>query len=157
MFRNVALKLLLNAWIPVLLLMGLIYLLSAQPKYAPPAPTTDVYYSGFIPVFPGMWELIIKKGEHMLIFGLLALLNIRALVLLKTPLKAAHYGAVLLTLAYAFSDELHQQFIFGRTASLRDVGFDLLGAVLAVFVVWQARDLWQRQRRLSERSRLPLV
>jgi len=32
---------------------------------------------------------------------------------------------------YALSDEWHQSFVLGRTSTIRDVGFDFLGMVLA--------------------------
>ena len=36
---------------------------------------------------------------------------------------------------HAVADELHQSFVPGRDASLRDIGFDLLGASTAVFLL----------------------
>ncbi len=40
-----------------------------------------------------------------------------------------------LTALYALSDELHQAFTTGRSASLVDVGIDAVGAVLAVAAI----------------------
>jgi len=46
--------------------------------------------------------------------------------------------AVLLCLLYAASDEWHQSFVPGRTASLYDVGVDGIGALAAsVFYLWR--------------------
>jgi len=39
--------------------------------------------------------------------------------------------ALLLTVVYAGSDELHQAFVPSREASLADFGFDILGALVA--------------------------
>lgn len=140
MLKNKKLRLLLNAWFPVILLMGAIYFLSAQPKHPSATPTDEIYYSGFIPVFPGIWEFIIKKGAHLLAFGVLALLNLRALSLLHVPTPSVYYSAILLTLVYACFDEFHQGFVVGRYASIRDIGIDTLGATIALLIVWQWRN-----------------
>jgi VanZ family protein len=151
MFRSAILKAFIHAWIPVILLMGTIYVLSAQPKFAPPAPTTDVYFSGVIPVFPGSWDTLIKKTEHMLIYGLLALLNLRALMLLKVPIQTAYYAALVLTLTFALTDELHQRFVMGRSASGTDIVIDFFGALIALLAARQLYNLRQTQHSVSMR------
>jgi len=54
--------------------------------------------------------------------------------------------ALIVTAAYAASDELHQVFVAARDASLADFGFDLLGAALAAVALEGARRsaLWRR-------------
>ena len=42
---------------------------------------------------------------------------------------------MLICLAYAVSDELHQTFVDGRSGEVRDVCFDLCGALIAYLVV----------------------
>jgi VanZ family protein len=153
MLKSTAIKPIVNAWMPVVLLMSTIYFLSAQPKFAPPEPTNDIYFSGIIPIFPGSWDFIIKKIEHMLIYGALALLNLRALVTMKIPLQSAYYGALALTMSFALTDEFHQRFIAGRSASLRDVGIDFLGAVIAIMAVRRLAHLWRDQRPVPVRQR----
>lgn len=37
-----------------------------------------------------------------------------------------------LCFAYALSDELHQSFVPGRTATVRDIGYDSLGMTIAL-------------------------
>jgi len=84
-----------------------------------------------IPNF-GLWDLIIKKGAHMLGYGLLAL--------------AFWYGLcfdedrwwlpLLLAVLYAITDEVHQSFVPGRNASWVDAFvIDGSGAVLLVIAV----------------------
>ncbi len=120
------------AWLPVLAMMLLLFVLSAQPKYSAPAAAT-VYFSGAIPIFPGIWETVIKKGAHLMLFGILALLNRRALLMGQVPSRQAILGAIVLTVLYAFTDELHQQTVVGRSASLNDIGLDFVGASISVF------------------------
>jgi VanZ family protein len=42
---------------------------------------------------------------------------------------------ILLSLAYAISDEFHQMFVVGRFATVKDVLVDLIGSLLSLFVV----------------------
>lgn len=51
--------------------------------------------------------------------------------------------AVVIAGVYAASDEFHQIFVSGRTASVHDVMIDICGATLAQIVIW----LWLRPRR----------
>jgi VanZ family protein len=51
--------------------------------------------------------------------------------------------AVALATAYAVTDELHQRFVLGRSATANDVVIDMLGAVSAQI----ASALWWRSRR----------
>lgn len=75
----------LRRWLPLLLWMLLIFVVSGQPKSA-------------IADF-GVWDLVVKKGAHVLAYALLAVLAGRAL-------PRPGY-AILWSLAYAVSDELH--------------------------------------------------
>ena len=59
-------------------------------------------------------------------------------------------GAFVLSLLYAISDELHQTFVPGRSGRLTDVGFDSLGALLALGLVWWFSN--QRWARVSDRA-----
>jgi VanZ family protein len=47
--------------------------------------------------------------------------------------------ALLLAVLYAASDEFHQSFVPGRTASLRDVLLDTCGAGFGLAALWAAR------------------
>ena len=44
--------------------------------------------------------------------------------------------AVLLTVAYGLTDEVHQSFVPGRTPELRDLAADALGAAAGAGLVW---------------------
>ncbi|GAB4570824.1 MAG: hypothetical protein Kow0077_05910 [Anaerolineae bacterium] len=129
--------------------MFLIYVASAQPKLEPGSPSFfGISFSGLLPIFPGFWEFAIKKGAHLVIFGVLAALIMRALLRSNLSLSGAIVGALAMTLCYAALDELHQSFVPGRQATLRDVGIDLLGA--ALFVAGFASRLQPRLQQFSQ-------
>jgi len=99
---------------PPLVLMAVIFLLSAQPDLD----------SGLA------WDLPLRKLAHMAEFGLLWLLWWRAL----------GYGdpraSIAITLVYAASDELHQSFVEGRVGSPVDFCIDAAGVGIAGLAVW---------------------
>jgi VanZ family protein len=106
----------LSRFAPPLLLMGVIFLLSAQPDLN----------SGL-----GTWDTILRKLAHMAEFGLLWWLWWRALGFRRAPL------AVAITLAYAAADELHQTFVPGRSGSVADWAIDAAGVGLAGALAWR--------------------
>ena len=107
---------------PPVVLMAIIFALSAQPDLN----------SGL-----GTWDTVLRKIAHMTEFGLLWWLWWRAL-------GFGHPApAVLVTLAYAASDEIHQSFVDGRHGSPWDFAIDALGVGLAGLVV----VLWARRSR----------
>ena len=104
----------LSRFAPPLVLMGLIFYFSAQPDLG----------TGL-----GVWDTILRKLAHMAEYGLLWFLWWRALRYSKPAL------AVLITIAYAITDELHQSFVEGRHGVWTDVAIDALGVGLAGLVV----------------------
>lgn len=126
------------AWLPVLALMVLIFVFSAQPKTAPPE-GDEVYFSGVMPIFTvGHWDVIIKKSSHVLGYGLLALLLLRALWHsgMRAPRSVAVF-ALLGTALYALTDEWHQSFVPGRHASAVDIGIDTASAAIVCVIGWR--------------------
>ncbi len=102
-------------WAPAVLLMAAIFLFSARP-------------STQLPDF-GVWDSVVKKGGHMLGYGLLALAYWWGLEL-EPGRRWLAWG---LAICYAITDEFHQSFVPGRHASAIDVFvFDDLGAVLGL-------------------------
>jgi VanZ family protein len=85
-------------------------------------------------------DTIVKKGGHMVGYGLLALSYWHGLGrdLQKRPL------AWLFTLLYAMTDEFHQSFVAGRHPSIWDVFiFDNLGALISFWLT----GLYLKQKR----------
>ena len=97
--------------------MLVIFLFSAQP-------------SSNLPDFDRL-DRVVKKGGHVLGYALLAIAYWRGLQFRTDRRWIAWLCAVL----YAMSDELHQSFVPGRSASVWDVVvFDNLGALLGVWL-----------------------
>ena len=125
------------AWLPAVAWAGLIFVSSAQPS---------------ITFAPEPWlDFVVRKSGHMGVFGILALLLWRALTSTATW-RWPWAWALGLTVAYAIIDEVHQGFA-GREATLRDVGFDAAGAVIAVAVLVIVRAV--RLRRARRRPSSP--
>jgi VanZ family protein len=83
-------------------------------------------------------ELIAVAG-HLVSYGLLAVLILWALPERGRWSRRRYLLAVLLATLYGISDELHQSFVPGRSATPFDVAIDALGATLAVCLAvgWQ--------------------
>ena len=110
-------------WLPMLLWMGLIFALSSRSNL-PSLPNKTV-------------DFTIKKAGHITEYGVLAFLLWRAISKEKGWLALPSFGgAFVLSCLYAMSDEFHQTFVPGRSSRLTDVGFDALGALLVLGLVW---------------------
>ncbi len=109
----------LDRWLPPLVLMALIFALSAQPDLS----------SGL-----GTIDLIGRKIVHAAEYALLCFLWWRALRTLL-PHARAVLLAFAITVAYACTDELHQTFVEGRHGSPVDVGIDAVGAAAAALAI----------------------
>lgn len=139
----------IRRWLPSISIMVTIFAFSSIPSYE-------------MPNFA--WaDTLVKKGGHMLGYGLLALAYLWGLPAAcpactclpaqacaitgggqaweRSDPKGSAVAAWLLALLYACSDEFHQIFVAGRHASLLDVGIDAIGAAIAL-AVWA----WFRKR-----------
>jgi len=106
----------LSLWLPVVLWAALIFTLSSIPSLS----------SGL-----GFWDLILRKLAHAGEYALLSALLLRSL--------ARPWPALVIAVAFAGSDELHQHFVRGRAGSPRDIAIDAAGAAvgLIVFAHWR--------------------
>ena len=77
-------------------------------------------------VNPALLELLLRKGAHMAEYAVLFLLLFRALRL--SGVRRPGLTALLLSAAYAATDEFHQMFSEGRGPSPLDVLIDTAGA-----------------------------
>jgi VanZ family protein len=108
-------------WVAVLLWAGLIFGLSAVPDLG----------TGL-----GTWDLILRKIAHFCEYAVLGFLLLQA--------TGRESLAFVLGALYAASDELHQQFVPGRHAAVRDVVIDAAGVLAGVLAArrirtWTAR------------------
>ena len=113
----------LDLWLPPLLLMGVIFALSAQPSLD----------SGL-----GWIDHVGRKLIHFSEYALLCFLWWRPLARLTSPRRAALL-AFLITSAYAATDELHQTFIEGRHGTPVDWLIDSAGAAAAALKLGSRR------------------
>ena len=109
-------------WFPVVLWAGLIFGLSAIPDLG----------TGL-----GTWDLALRKIAHFCEYAILGALLLRAL---GRPAVAVAAGIV-----YAATDELHQHFVAGRHAALRDVAIDAAGVLAGVVLLLQSKA-WSARR-----------
>jgi VanZ family protein len=108
---------------PPLVLMAVIYVLSAQPDLN----------SGLGPV-----DFALRKVVHMAEYGLLWFLWLRALDGDRPLLAAA------ITIAYAGTDEWHQTFVEGRHGTPIDVVIDAAGVLITARLLRARRPLRAR-------------
>ena len=78
---------------------------------------------------------IIRKGAHLSIYTLVGIFIMSFISTYKIHLKYKFLISILVGLVYASSDEIHQSFIPGRTASIIDVGIDTSGVLLGIILV----------------------
>jgi VanZ family protein len=73
----------------------------------------------------------------MLVYGILYFLVWRGIAIIKNHRNTAqtYVLALLITMLYAISDELHQSHVSGRHATPFDVGFDTIGAVFSLLLI----------------------
>ena len=114
----------LGRWYPTLLIMAAIFAFSSRP-------------SDDLPNFH-LFDYFVKKGGHMIGYGLLALSYLYAF---NRRDNKSFFLAWLLAVSYAFTDEYHQSFIASRHPSIWDVVlFDNFGAILALFFAsWRSK------------------
>jgi VanZ family protein len=112
-------------WGPAILIMAAIFMASATPL-------SD------LPRF-GRWDVVVKKGGHMIGYALLACAYLHALDGHRHAARFHVLTAAFLALLYAASDEFHQRFIPGRTASFHDVLVDLTGVAIGLALMTRDR------------------
>lgn len=110
---------------------GLIFALSSLPDYrTDAAPLT---------------ETLSRKAAHLIEYGVLAWLVLRALAASAVRRRNAVIIAFLLCAVFAASDEWHQTFVPGRYGKVRDVALDALGAALALSVFTRRSALFPKE------------
>jgi VanZ family protein len=78
---------------------------------------------------------VVRKSAHFMEYALLAVLWFRALAWGPPSRVAARWLALCVCLTCAVVDETHQTFVPNRTASVRDIAIDGMGAAVALAVV----------------------
>ena len=79
-------------------------------------------------------ELVIRKAAHMTEYAILFLISYLAMVKISMS-QSRFYNrsiAVLISLLYACSDEMHQLLVPGRSGKMIDVGIDMAGVLIVL-------------------------
>jgi VanZ family protein len=82
-------------------------------------------------------HFLVRKLAHVgayFVFALLLDRGFRSATTVSTPARLV--AAFAIAAAYSLTDEAHQSFVRGRTATIGDCGFDGLGAALASLFLW---------------------
>ena len=107
----------IKRWLPAVLMMVVIFGFSS---------ITGTQMPNF-----GLWDLIVKKGAHVLGYVLLAL----SLWYAQGFDRRRAWLALVLAILYAISDEFHQSFVAGRHPSWVDaLVIDGCGAAFGLFM-----------------------
>lgn len=95
--------------------------------------------SGIVPQVSRLYwpNFAFMKTAHTFFFGILAAFLYRSLRSEGISRKKAAIWAVVITFFYGASDELHQFYTQGREARLRDIGFDTIGGIVAVGIIYR--------------------
>ena len=105
-------------WLPALIIMGIIFLVSGTPSHK-------------LPNF-GSMETNVEMAGHLLGYALLS----RAFLFgLNNRDWKSLCTAAILAMLYGVSDEIHQSFVPGRVASIADLGIDLVGILLSLLTI----------------------
>lgn len=105
-------------WLPFLLYALLVFYLSSVPVLLGP---------DFVPEF--RWQ---DKLFHVFEFFLFAFLALRLLLFYKV--KKAYLFAIVVSVLYGVTDEIHQLFVAGRVFSFLDMLANFIGSLFVVFL-----------------------
>lgn len=131
------------SWILVILLMFIIFYFSHQASFISSGTSSgltrklfDLFGLGEYLLFDPFHGLI-RKIAHFIIYFILGLLVYNALYFTfkKDYIEILLY-TILIVMIYAFSDEIHQLFIIGRSGELRDVFIDTSGGSIGGLIYY---------------------
>lgn len=142
--------------IPVILWMAFIFYMSSRTGEGSSAvsnPITDFIVDLFqrargdtAPVvdrMKGVVEVIVRKGAHMTEYGILVALLVLAVKKAGGNISAGwiYVWSVVITFAYACSDEIHQLFVADRAGRGTDVLIDMCGATVALLIIHAMKNV----------------
>ncbi len=141
-----------NYWyiIPVIIWMAFIFYMSSRTGEGSSAvsnPITDFIVSLFqkvrsdtapgVDAMKGVVEVMVRKGAHMTEYGILVALLVLAVKNASSNISSVmtNVWAVVITFAYACSDEIHQLFVADRAGRGIDVFIDMCGAAVMLLIM----------------------
>ncbi|HUH64732.1 MAG TPA: VanZ family protein [Terracidiphilus sp.] len=147
----------LSAWLPVLVAI-LLVAIESTPAFGSDrtsGPLRQLWEWLFGAVSDHAWHILhalIRKSGHFTGFGLVGLTWFRAwrMTLAGASFLRVEILAMIGTALVASADEYHQSFLPNRTASLRDVLLDCVGALVTIAVAHQVLKRRVSMRRLDK-------
>lgn len=138
------------SFLAVILWMGLIFYLSAQPVEQSnnlSKKVTEVVVETVEKIAPttqldfGRANHILRKNAHFFAYLVLGILVTNLLRLSKICMFKSIIFALIICLIYAISDEFHQLFVPGRGGQIRDVIIDTTGATTGILLLTSIRKI----------------
>ncbi|OGM88994.1 hypothetical protein A2597_00355 [Candidatus Woesebacteria bacterium RIFOXYD1_FULL_46_19] len=115
-------KRIIKLWLPPVIWAVVIFVFSARPV----TPASQIFWQDFL----------LKKSAHVVEYAIFSVLVYRALKESGVRKYNAGLVAILIAVIYGATDEYHQSFTPGREPRVRDVFFDTIGSVLAIYWLW---------------------
>jgi VanZ family protein len=131
-------KIFIYYYLPLLFWMGIIFYFSSQSGSGTPIKDWQFYVE--------------RKGAHIVEYFLLSLLFLRIIFVenrasISRERSWLPYLAVFVfSFCFAVFDELHQFFVFGREGKFSDVGIDVVGIILGIFVYYFSTFLLPKRK-----------
>ena len=135
------------SWILAFLWMIVIFLFSAQTGEESAVLSESILFNIAIPLLDffsiptynvEFISFLVRKGAHVVVFFVLAILFINAILASNLFKKISHsyICAIILSFLYACLDEFHQSFVPDRNMSFGDVVIDTVGACLGLAIFY---------------------
>jgi VanZ family protein len=138
-------------WIPVLVMLMLQYSFSTDSF------SSDETSRFVVPILRALlrnptaeqlqfWHHVIRKAAHVTEYCILGLLVYRAFKVDIQKSSKVGFLTVMFVAAAATFDEFHQSFVLSRGSSVFDVGWDCIGGLIAIILLW----IWRAFRIVEE-------
>ncbi len=145
----------LKYWLPIVIWLIMIFigstdLMSAQHTSRIIGPILRWLHPGISPSRIEQVQFVIRKTAHLSEYAVLSLLIFRALANMIRSGRFAGAASItlLISSAFAASDEFHQSFVPSRMSSVRDVVIDITGAIFGMTIYWS----FVHKRRVSRKA-----
>lgn len=86
-------------------------------------------------------DIITETVPHFLFFKTLHILEYATLAILLFFAILKNKQTIIFAYLYAFSDEVHQTFVSGRSGRLKDTLFDLVGIIIGLLILKKLRKI----------------
>jgi len=137
-------------WIVVIVLLAAIFLLSDQPASQSGALSKKIarntihLYEAITQkeISLAQWNRMLRKGAHFSLYCILAFFIMTLCKFNRIATRTSIIITMIVGISYAIFDELHQLFVDGRGASIKDVGIDSLGIGLGIVIAYLINRSW---------------